>query len=61
MKYIFLAALLYILYLLGRNFLRQKLRGEPQPQRSGPRSMTLLAVAIMLVYGVMLAIRLTNS
>lgn len=58
MKYVFLAALLYIAYLLGRRFIRRKLRGESAPEPAGPRTITLIAMAIILVYGVLLVIRM---
>ncbi|HLQ84814.1 MAG TPA: hypothetical protein VK110_01585 [Salinisphaeraceae bacterium] len=61
MKYLFLLGLLFVLYLLGKNFIRRKLRGEPEPQRSGPKNITLLAGAIVLVYGVWMVVRLLGS
>lgn len=58
MKYVVLAALLYLLYLAARRFIRRKLRGEPAPEAAGPRTITLVALAIILVYGVLLTIRM---
>lgn len=61
MKYLFLTAFVFVLYLVGRHFVHRKiraLRGEPEPDTSGPRNITLVALAIVLVYGVWIAIRL---
>lgn len=57
MKYIFLAALLCLLAWLGWRFIRRKLRGETAAEQPGPRNITLVAIAIVVVYGVLLAIR----
>lgn len=56
MRYLFLAALLYVLYILGRRFIRRKLRGEATPD--GPRTITFVAAAVILAYCALLIYRL---
>lgn len=64
MKYLLLAALLCFLGWLAYRYLRQKLRqarGQEIPVRKGPRSITILAVAIVLIYGGYVAWRLIEA
>lgn len=64
MKYLILAALLGFLGWLVQRYVRQKLRqarGQPVPVQKGPRSITVLAVAIVLVYGGYIAWRLIEA
>lgn len=61
MKYLFLAGLLYVLYLLGRRFIRHKLHGKPRQRPAGPRTITLVALAVVLVYAVWAMFRLVGS
>lgn len=37
---------------------RRRMRGEPPPVAQGPRTVTLLVIAIVLVYGVLLSYRI---
>lgn len=37
---------------------RRRMRGEPAPVEQGPRTVTLLVIAIVLVYGVLLSYRI---
>ncbi|MBH02545.1 MAG: hypothetical protein CMP08_00170 [Xanthomonadales bacterium] len=41
--------------------LRRRLRGEPEPARQGPRTVTLILVAIGLVYGGVIVFRLATD
>jgi len=64
MRYLFFLILLGVLALLARQFVRRKLRalrGEPEPAPAGPRNITLLAGAIVLVYAIWLTYRLVNG
>lgn len=38
--------------------LRRRLRGEPEPPRQGPRTITLLVAAIVIVYALLIGYRL---
>lgn len=37
---------------------RRKMRGEPEPVQQGPRTITLVVIAIVLVYGVAIGYRI---
>ena len=37
---------------------RRRMRGEPAPQQQGPRTITLVVIAIALVYGTIISYRL---
>lgn len=37
---------------------RRRMRGEPAPVQQGPRTVTLVVIAIVLVYGVLLGYRI---
>lgn len=38
--------------------MRRRMRGEPVPVQQGPRTITLVVIAIVLVYGVLLGYRI---
>lgn len=55
-----LAALAVIVLLVRARWQRwaRRWRGEPEPIPQGPRSITLVVIALLLVYGLLLGYRL---
>ncbi|MDA3919841.1 MAG: hypothetical protein PF501_04020 [Salinisphaera sp.] len=41
--------------------MRRKMRGEPEPVQEGPRTITLVVIAIVLVYGLLIGYRIFAS
>lgn len=41
--------------------MRRRMRGQPEPVHEGPRTITLVVVAIVLVYGVLIGYRIFAS
>jgi len=61
MRFFFWLIILSIVALLVRDrwlHWRRRMRGEPQPKQQGPRTVTLVVIAIALVYGSLIGYRL---
>lgn len=61
MRVIFwLAAIAIVVLLIRARWQRwqRRRRGEPEPVQQGPRTITLVVIALLLVYGLLLGYRL---
>ncbi|RJS94100.1 hypothetical protein [Salinisphaera sp. Q1T1-3] len=61
LRFFFWAGLLVVIGLVVRERyrrVRRRLRGEPEPQQQGPRTVTLVLIAIGVVYGLLIGYRL---
>ena len=64
LKFLFWGGLLVMIVLGVRSRyqrLRRRMRGEPEPVQQGPRTVTLILIAIGLVYGGVILYRLATQ
>jgi hypothetical protein len=64
LKILFWLLLLFFIYLLARQRLQKGLRrwrGLPEPEPKGPKTVTLVIIALVLVYGLLISYRLYTS